>query len=160
MSRKSAAVLELAPPPPSLGDVLDFMRLIWALDHALQKASKRMSRSMGVTGPQRLVVRIVARFPGITAGQIAELLHLHPSTVTGILKRLQRQGLIVRRSDPRDRRRAFLGITEKGRGVDSAGAGTVEAGVEKLIASTSAARLDAAREVLSKLSSALDGPRR
>jgi hypothetical protein len=43
--------------------------------------------------------------------------------------------------------------------VDSAGAGTVEAAVEKLIASTSAAQLDAAREVLSQLTSALDGPR-
>jgi DNA-binding MarR family transcriptional regulator len=135
------------------------MRLIWALDHALQKASKQMSRSIGVTGPQRLVIRIVARFPGITAGQIAELLHLHPSTVTGILKRLQRQGLLHRRSDPRDRRRAFLAITEKGRLVDSAGAGTVEAAVEKLMAATSAGQLSAARQVLSALASVLNGPR-
>jgi DNA-binding MarR family transcriptional regulator len=99
--------------------VLDFMRLIWALDHALQKASKRMKAMAGVTGPQRLVIRIVARFPGIPAGRIAELLHVHPSTLTGILKRLERQGLIRRRPDPKDRRRAFLGITEKARWIDA-----------------------------------------
>ena len=83
-----------------LGEVLDFMRLIWALDHALQKTSKRMRSAIGVTGPQRLVVRIVARFPGIPAGQIAQLLHVHPSTLSGILKRLERQGLVRRRPDP------------------------------------------------------------
>jgi hypothetical protein len=57
--------LALDAPPPQLGDVLDFMRLIWAVDHALQKASKRMKTAIGVTGPQRLVIQIVARFPGI-----------------------------------------------------------------------------------------------
>lgn len=155
MTRTAAQVVALAPPEPHLGEVLDFMRLIWALDHALQKASKRMTSSVGVTGPQRLVIRIVARFPGITAGQIAQLLHVHPSTLTGILKRLQRQGLVQRRSDPRDLRRAFLGITGKGRQIDAAGAGTVEAAVERVMSRTQRARLDSVRQVLMDLATAL-----
>ena len=64
------------PPLPPLGEVIDFLRLIWRLDHALQQASKRMQSSLGVTGPQRLVIRIVGRFPGLTAGQLAEILHV------------------------------------------------------------------------------------
>lgn len=131
------------------------MRLIWALDHALQTTSKRMKSSMGVTGPQRLVIRIVARFPGITAGQIAELLHVHPSTLTGILKRLQAKGLLRRRSDSRDRRRAVLGITEKGRRIESASSGTVEESVARVISRTPRARLDHAREILIELAAAL-----
>lgn len=149
------AVLALDAPPPHLGEVLDFMRLIWALDHALQKISKRMKAAIGVTGPQRLVVRIVARFPGIPAGQIAQLLHVHPSTLTGILRRLEGQGLIRRRSDPKDRRRAFLGITQKGRRIDAAGAGTVEAAVERVITRTPRAKLVSAREILIDLAAAL-----
>src|SRR5206468_4578402 len=66
---------------PPLGAVLDFMRLLWAVDHALQSASKRMEATFGVTGPQRLVVRIVGRFPGIAAGRVAQILHVHPSTL-------------------------------------------------------------------------------
>lgn len=149
------AVLALDAPPPHLGEVLDFMRLIWALDHALQKISKRMKAAIGVTGPQRLVVRIVARFPGIPAGQIAQLLHVHPSTLTGILRRLEGQGLIRRRPDPKDRRRAFLGITEKGRQIDAARDGTVEAAVERVISRTPRARLESAREILIDLAAAL-----
>lgn len=145
----------LATPLPHLGEVLDFMRLIWALDHALQKASKRMRSAFGVTGPQRLVVRIVGRFPGIPPGQIAALLHVHPSTLTGVLKRLERQGLVRRRPDPRDRRRAFLGITEKGRRIDAIGAGTVEAAVDRVISRAPRAKLDSAREILMALAAAL-----
>jgi len=140
---------------PHLGEVLDFMRLIWAVDHALQKTSKRMKSVIGVTGPQRLVIRIVARFPGLPAGQDAQLLHVHPSTLTGILKRLEGQGLLLRRRDPKDRRRASLGITEKGRRIDAAGAGTVEAAVDGIISRTPRGRLESAREVLVELATAL-----
>jgi len=152
---RRAASPELTGPAPHLGEVLDFMRLIWAVDHALQKTSKRMRSSIGVTGPQRLVIRIVARFPGLPAGQVARLLHVHPSTLTGILKRLERQGLIRRRQDPKDHRRASLGITEKGRRIDAAGAGTVEAAVERVISRSPRAKLESARDLLVELASAL-----
>jgi DNA-binding MarR family transcriptional regulator len=153
MTRSAGSALDA--PLPHLGEVLDFMRLIWAVDHALQKTSKRMRSAIGVTGPQRLVIRIVARFPGLPAGQVARLLHVHPSTLTGILKRLEAQGLIRRRRDPRDRRRASLGITEKGRRIDAAGAGTVEAAIERVIARTPRARLLNARDLLVDLAVAL-----
>ena len=42
-----------------LGRVLEFMRVLWAVDHALQSTSKWMEVRLGVTGPQRLVIRIV-----------------------------------------------------------------------------------------------------
>ena len=75
---------------PPLGEQLEFMRLLWAIDHGLQTRSKRMAAALGVTGPQRLVIRIVGRFPGVSAGQLARILHLDPSTLTGILRRLER----------------------------------------------------------------------
>jgi DNA-binding MarR family transcriptional regulator len=153
MSRVADA---LNHPPPSLGEVLDFLRLIWAVDHALQKTSKRMKTAIGVTGPQRLVIRIVSRFPGMPAGVIAELLHVHPSTLTGILKRLERQGLIRRRQDPKDRRRTFIGVTEKGLWIDRAAAGTVEAAVEKVLSTATEARIESARTLLTGLAEALE----
>jgi DNA-binding MarR family transcriptional regulator len=131
------------------------MQLIWALDHALQTRSKGMRSSIGVTGPQRLAIRLIARFPGIPAGQLAELMHADPSTLTGILKRLERQGLVKRRPDPRDGRRALFGVTEGGRRIDAARAGTVEAAVEAAIAATPPMKLQHAREVLKTLTQSL-----
>jgi DNA-binding MarR family transcriptional regulator len=140
---------------PPLGAVLDFMRLLWAVDHSLQSASKRMESTFGVTGPQRLVVRIVGRFPGIAAGRVAEILHVHPSTLTGILKRLESRGILQRRSDPRDARRALFGLTPKGRKLDTLRTGLVEQAVRRVLTSEPQ-KVASAQEVLAALSTELD----
>jgi DNA-binding MarR family transcriptional regulator len=121
------------PHMRDLGHVLDFMRALWALDHSLQSASKRMEAKLGVTAPQRLVIRIVGRFPGISAGEVSEILHLHPSTLTGVLKRLEQRGLVARRADPGDARRALLDLTAQGRDVDELRSGTVESAVRRAL---------------------------
>src|SRR5262245_24693667 len=113
-----AAALARQGKPPVLGELLDFMRLMWAVDHALHRSSKRMHAAIGVTGSQRLVVRIVGKFPGIGAGQLAQLLHLHPSTLTGVLDRLEARQLIRRGRDPRDGRRALFMLTARGARID------------------------------------------
>ncbi|WP_438030478.1 MarR family winged helix-turn-helix transcriptional regulator [Sorangium sp. So ce233] len=147
-----------APPPEKssrLGEVLDFMKLLWAVDHGLQSTSKRMEAKMGVTGPQRLVIRIVGRYPGISAGQLAEIMQLHPSTLTGVLKRLQERGIIERRVDPKDGRRALLGLTARGRELDSLRTGTVEAAVRQALKTMPRRKLEAAQDVLAAVAEAL-----
>jgi DNA-binding MarR family transcriptional regulator len=134
-----------------LGGTLEFMRTLWALDHALQRKSKRMEATFGVTGPQRLVIRIVGRFPGITAGGLARMLHVHPSTLTGVLRRLETKGLLARRPDPRDRRRAQFGLTRSGRAFDVDREGTLESDVRALLARFPRARIRSAVEILEAL---------
>ncbi|HMY20218.1 MAG TPA: MarR family transcriptional regulator, partial [Polyangium sp.] len=138
-----------------LGEVLEFMRLLWAVDHALQSTSKRMEVSIGVTGPQRLVIRIVGRFPQISAGELAEVLHIHPSTLTGVLKRLEARGIIDRKIDSGDARRALFSLTAKGKEVDSARNGTVEATVRKALSKIPDRKVAAARDVLEELANTL-----
>jgi trehalose-phosphatase len=142
-------------PVPPLGEVLDFMRLLWAIDHSLQRTSKRMARDLGLTGPQRLVIRIVGRFPGIAAGRLADLLYLHPSTLTGILARLESAHLVVRHNDPRDRRRALLGLTAAARALDVGLEGTVEDAVQRALTKVSPATLAATRTLLAVLADEL-----
>src|SRR3954465_10502919 len=140
---------------PALGAVLDFMRLLWAVDHALQSASKRMESSFGLTGPQRLVVRIVGRFPGIAAGRVADILHVHPSPLTGVLKRLESRAVLQRRPDPRDARRALFMLTNKGRKLDVVRTGTVEQAVRRVLLKDPD-KVASAQEVLAALSEELD----
>jgi DNA-binding MarR family transcriptional regulator len=132
------------------------MRALWALDHALQSASKRMEAKVGVTAPQRLVVRIVGRFPGISAGEVAEILHLHPSTLTGVLKRLEARGLVGRAADPKDGRRALLSLTPRGRKIDALRPGTVEATVRRVLQEVPPGSAQSARQLADRLSAELD----
>lgn len=138
-----------------LGRVLEFMRLIWALDHGLQSLSKRMHASLGLTGPQRVTLRVLGRRPGISAGTLAEILRLHPSTLTGILHRLERRDLVRRTRDPKDRRRARLELTSRGRRLDRPSAGTVEAAVARALSGIPASRLRPAAELLAVVAASL-----
>ena len=130
------------------GETLQFMQRMWELVHALDVRSKRMVTSIGVTGPQRLVIRIIGQKPNQTASQIAMTLGKHPSTLTGVLARLQARDMIARASDPDDRRRARFTLTPLGRKIDKLQRGTVEAAVRRALARSDDARIEGMRETL------------
>lgn len=133
------------------------MRLLWAVTHQLESASKRMHARLGVTGPQRLVLRIVGHHGRISPGDLAEVLHVHPSSLTGVLRRLEEAELIRRESDPFDRRRALLELTRRGMRLNERREGTIEAAVAKTLSKTSKDRVSATRAVLKALAAALEG---
>lgn len=147
---KTRALKRAAQPPDvrGLGDALEFMRVLWELDHELRRVSKSMESTLGVTGPQRLVIRMIGRFPGLAAGDLASLLHVDPSSLTGVLDRLRRAGFVARDSDPADGRRAHLSLTARGRVLDRVRSGTVEAAVVRAIAAQPHSRLAGARQLL------------
>jgi DNA-binding MarR family transcriptional regulator len=149
----------LTEAPETLGHVLDFMRLLWAVHHALTSGSRRMERTLGITGPQRLVIRIVGQHPGISAGALARTLHVHPSTLTGVLRRLVERGTLERIADPSDARRALFRLTRAGEKVDAHRTGTVEARVRSALANASDADLAGARRLLTRLAQVLAAER-
>ncbi len=134
-----------------LGKTLRFMRWLWALSHALEARSKRMQRELQITGLQRLVLRIVGRNPGIGAGDLASALHVHPSTLTGVLARLDERGLVARIADAEDGRRLRLRLTPHGRELDQDRGGTVEAALARALARCDPAAVETAREVLATI---------
>ena len=137
-----------------LGPALDFMRVMWALDHQLQAASKRMGARLGVTGPQRLALRVIGQRPAATAGELAEILHLHPSTLTGILARLEGAGLVERLQDDRDARKARLQLTRRGAAINATNSGTIEHIVGQALRRLPPRKVAAARDVLLALADA------
>ena len=139
-----------------LGEVLEFLRALWGVNHALESRSRRMKARHGVTGPERMVVRLVGRYPGISAGDLARILQIDPSTLTGLLRRLVARGIVRRRSDATDGRRALFALTQKGSVVDGVKKGTVEAALTVALASLSARDVRAAVAVLETLKQALE----
>ena len=136
--------------------VLDFMRLLWSVEHGLQRMSKRMEAELGITGPQRLVLRIVGRFPGLSAGELAHIVRLHPSTITGILQRLVIRGLLERKRDPRDSRRIRLRLKPRAVAYTKSSPGTVERAVTEALNRMGASNVRAARRVLAEIAERLN----
>ena len=139
-----------------LDPTLDFMRMLWEIEHRLQSASKRMESSLGITGPQRLVLRVVAEHPGISAGEVADVVHLHPSTITGILKRLAAKGLLLRAPDPIDTRRMRLRALPAARRYTRPSKNTIEFAVERALKRLPRASVRGAREVLLAIAASLE----
>jgi len=139
-----------------LDDALRFLRSLWVLDHALHSASKRMAQTFGVTGPQRFLLRMLGRFEVLGGGEMAELLALHPSTLTGMIDRLEKAGLLDRRPAPDDARRMVLTLSKQGRRHDRLKPGTIEATVRAVLARTPRRDVLGAQRLLSALAEALE----
>lgn len=142
---------------------LEMLQAIWALAHGLQVRSRRMSREVGVTGPQRLVIRLVATGQATSPSALADRLVLHKSTVTGILARLERRRLVTRTRHSSDARRVTLVVTPAGERLARLNAGTIEAVVDQAIDSVGPAELESARLFMTTLAVALassGGPNR
>jgi DNA-binding MarR family transcriptional regulator len=140
---------------PDLAPV-DLLGLLWAVDHALQVASKRMHADLGVTGRQRVAIRLVGRQPGISPSALAEGLHIDPSTLTGILVRLESGGLLRRQPHDTDRRRAALFLTARGEAIDRVQTGTIEARLEQVMAELPPEAVAGCAQVLGALTAALE----
>jgi DNA-binding MarR family transcriptional regulator len=136
--------------------VLDFMRALWRVNHALERMSSRMEESIGVTAQQRMVIRWVGKDRDITAGQLAARLHVDAGTVSAACKRLERKGLLRRRRDERDRRRVVLALTATGRALDRPTAGTVESAISRWLERTPSRDVQATDRVLTALSESLE----
>jgi DNA-binding MarR family transcriptional regulator len=132
------------------------MRLLWRIEHSLQSRSKHMRTAIGVTGPQRLVLRIVGQYPDLSAGELARIIRLHPSTVTGVVQRLVDNGLLARTADRADRRRVQLRVRPEARRYLRPSHGTIEAAIAGVLAQVSAAHVAHTRSVLNAMAAVLE----
>lgn len=79
--------------------------------------SKKLEKDTGLTAPQFIVLQALARHGGMKPSALSREISLSQPTVTAILDRLKRAGLIERIESTSDRRTLPAQITEKGRAV-------------------------------------------
>jgi DNA-binding MarR family transcriptional regulator len=66
---------------------------------------------------EALVLLAFSRQGALPLGKMGDRLMLHPTSVTNIVDRLERQGLVERTAHPTDRRTTLASITDDGRRV-------------------------------------------
>ncbi len=144
------------PDQGDLPEALQFVRLLWRLDHAINKRSRQMLRRVGVTGPQRFLLKVAGMRPGCTPGQMARFLHVTPATVTRTVQRMEAAGYLRREPDPHDSRRVRLHLTPKGRRVEERCSGPADNPVTILLESAPRARVQDTRQLLTEIVEALE----
>lgn len=76
--------------------------------------SKRLAKTSGLTAPQILLLQAIRKLEGSTIGQIANEVSLSQATVTNILDRLEKRGLVRRERSTVDKRKVHVQLTERG----------------------------------------------
>lgn len=94
----------------------DILTDIRKIVRSINLESKRIQKEYGVSIPQLLCLNYLKKQPGYKAshGQITKSLDLNSSTVTGIIDRLARKGLVVKLALPEDRRVVNIVLTAEG----------------------------------------------
>lgn len=100
-------------PREQLGD--DILAALRRIIRAVDLQSRQLVRSHGLTGPQALLLKEVILAGELTVGQLADRVSLSQATVTDILLRLEKRGLIERQRSSEDKRRVLVHITVAGR---------------------------------------------
>lgn len=90
--------------------VASIRRIIRAID--LQ--SRRLLDRYKLTGPQLATLREADRMGSVSTSALARSVHLSQPTVSGILTRLEKRGLIRRERSPDDRRSVEITVTPEG----------------------------------------------
>ena len=139
--------------------VLETMQSLWALSHALEARSKWMLRNLGITGPQRLLLRVIGEAPGCSPGEAARGLSLNPGTVSRLASGLERSGLVRRAEDRSDGRRQRLILTRRGESLNRDARWTVEAAVRASLQGATAAEIRQACAFVDRLVGELALPR-
>ena len=76
--------------------------------------SKQLSKTAGLTSPQLLIIAAVRDLGDVTIGTVARQVRLSQATVTTILDRLERRGLVYRERSTVDKRKVHAHLTEVG----------------------------------------------
>jgi DNA-binding MarR family transcriptional regulator len=82
---------------------------------AIDLHSKHIERESGLTGPQLLIIKLIGTYDEVTSGVIAREASLSQATVTSILDRLERKGLLVRERSTHDKRKVMVSLTAEGK---------------------------------------------
>ena len=75
---------------------------------------------LGLTYTQYIVMMILWEYGGMTEGELGKIIHLESGTLAPLLKRLEKQGLIIRSRPENNERKLYIDLTEKGRELQQA----------------------------------------
>lgn len=102
---------------PRLDDQLCFA--LYAASRAMVAAYQPFLAPLGLTYPQYLVLLCLWEEDHVTVSHLGERLHLDSGTLTPLLKRMEKDGLVTRARDREDERKVILTLGPRGRKLEA-----------------------------------------
>jgi MarR family transcriptional regulator, organic hydroperoxide resistance regulator len=96
----------------AISEIMQSLRQIF---RAIQDYSQEVSKEFGITGPQLWALKIIFADGGLSLGELTQKMYLHPSTVSGVVDRLEKKGYVSRDRGREDRRVVTVRLTPEGK---------------------------------------------
>jgi len=96
----------------AVAEIIDNLRRVFQV---VNEFSKIAEKDTGLTGPQLWAIKVIADSAPIRVSALARRMYLHPTTVVGILDRLERRDLVFRTRSTEDRRVVEVDLTTQGK---------------------------------------------
>jgi DNA-binding MarR family transcriptional regulator len=126
---------------------------VYSASNLITRLYRPLLEPLGITYPQYLVLLVLWERAPRTVGELGEALGLDSGTLTPLLKRLEANGIVVRRRAPEDERRVLVELTPAGQKLRARAASIpVEMGCKLQIPLEQAAQL---RDTLKRLTRGL-----
>ena len=91
---------------------------LYTASRLITQAYTPMFTELGITYPQYLVLMVLWEKDCQPVNDIAHRLLLETNTVTPLLQRMEKQGLVVRQRGQEDKRQQLVSLTVKGRALE------------------------------------------
>src|ERR1700722_1847645 len=137
---------EQADSPPQLDPIDGLAQLSFVIMGALERRAAEHDLSLAAT---RLLGVLRDRKP--TMNELAQLLALDKSSITGLVDRAERRGLVTRVPSPTDRRSVRVSLTDYGRSLISQASTGFQADISMLLAPLAPSDRDALASLISRV---------
>lgn len=104
----------MAPPRRTQADAVQIVQGLRRIVKALHSYSQDVYRTYGLTAPQLWAMKTLQREGTMAAGQLALALAVHQSSLSILVDRLEKRGLVQRVRSQRDRRFVQIALTKRG----------------------------------------------
>jgi DNA-binding MarR family transcriptional regulator len=95
-------------------EVDSILEAIVYLSTESRRLTKELARRADLTGPQLTVLKMLEGLGDLSLSDLSERIRAQNSTVTGIIDRMEREGLVLRSRSTEDRRVVRIKLTDKG----------------------------------------------
>lgn len=157
-ARAQTAEKRPGPDPDPKPSLRLWLKLLTSTRTIENRVRSRLRQDFATTLPRFDVLATLDHADGpLTMGELSGRLLVSNGNVTGVVARLEAEGLLTRHADPADRRSYHVELTGKGRRVFARMAAAHAGWIEALFSDLGAAEIAALSKGLDRIKSALDG---
>lgn len=98
----------------AISEIMQSLRRIFK---TIQDYSHEVANKFGITGPQLWTLKTIYQNGSLSLGDLSQRMYLHPSTISGVIDRLEKKGYVLRDRYQKDRRVVKVDLTSQGKRV-------------------------------------------